>query len=172
MRFLPIVVIFGIVLGACKKDPKTNPVPPLASFENIDLGIQFTRYSTDSLYVTDTIQNEFRITNFSNVTIPAGNELNIACSLGGLQFALDLIGEGPSKIALGQDLAPGQSFVYNPGYLLGQSLMDYFQTDTVQVAIMVYGVNNVVNLSTFNGDPNPGNNTCSLNFFASGLKLN
>lgn len=166
------IIITGLLLGSCKKDPKTDPEQQTPeSYENIDLGIRFTRYEVGSVYATDTIQNEFRITNYSNVTIKKGNELKLACSLGGVQFALDLMGEGPSKVELENDLAPGASFVHNPGYLLGQSLLDYFQTDTVKICVMIYGVNNAVIVPTFDSDPNPVNNTDCLKFFSGGIKL-
>jgi hypothetical protein len=171
IKYIILFALTGFVLGACKKSPKQIPETEPESYENVDLGIQFTRYDADSVYATDTVQNEFRITNYSNVTIKAGNVLKLACSLNNVQFALDLIGEGPSSIELTDDLAPGASFVHNPGYLLRQSILDYFQSDTVPISVMVFGVNNVVISPTFESDPNSSNNKDRLLIFSNGLKL-
>jgi hypothetical protein len=172
-RFLLFGLLCGVVLFSCKKenkieDPDTNqPV----SYDSLDLGISFNRYVNDSTYATDTIQTEFKITNYSAVTISSGSVIKTACKLGGVTFALDLIGQGPTDLVLPNDLPQGGVFVYNPGYLLGQSLLDYFATDTVEIAVMVYGVNDVIISPTFEGDPFPENNLDALNFFAGGLRL-
>lgn len=168
------VVLFtllaAVATSCTKEDVVTDPLPGIP-YDSLDIGIRFTHYVPGIVYVTDTIQNEFELQNHSLYTLKKGDVFKTACRIQGILFALDLIGEGPTDIKLPHDLAPGETYVYNPGYLLGQSLLDYFGSDTISICVMVYGVNDTIISQSFDGDPLPQNNMACLRFYSGGLQL-
>lgn len=166
---LSVVVVLGI--ASCQKEVKPPDTTIPQTYDSLDIGIRFTRYQQGITYQTDTIQNEFELVNKSTFTLLKDNRFQTACKIGGVVFALDLIGQGPSPVKLPQDIAPGGTLKYNPGYLLGQSLLDYFGTDTVDICVMVYGLNEVEVSAEFASDPFPEDNMACLRFFAGGLQL-
>lgn len=136
---LPFLLLFTL---ACKKDsekPTEKEVP--TDYNNFDLGIEFTHYESGKTYETDTLWNEFKITNYGPLEFKKGDLIQVATKIGGVNFSLDLIGEGPTPIELTEDLGINESFIFNPGYLLGSATQDYFGTDSLELCIMVYGVN-------------------------------
>lgn len=172
MKAIAGVAIFiaFVFVGCSKQDGKKDNPPSINTYDTLDLGIRFTHYQSGIAYTTDSVQTEFELTNNSKYTLKKGDILRTASRIGGVTFALDLIGAGPTKIELTNDIAPGEKFVYNPGYLLRQSLLDYFKTDTVDLCIMAYGVNDSIVDPNFYRDPTPGNNTTCVRCFAKGIK--
>ncbi len=168
-------LILLAMLAGCKKDDdeqQPTPTPPLTSnTDSTDLSIRFTTYVPGTLYPNDTIRNVFEITNHGPTVLRAGDRLRTACRIGGITFALDLIGEGPTDLVLPNDLPVGGTYTHNPGYLLGGSLLDYFVTDTVQLCVLVYGFNQAAADPGFPADPVPGNNTACLRYTAAGIEL-
>jgi hypothetical protein len=163
------IIITSLFVG-CKKDDGTKDnTPSLHTYDTLDLSIRFANYQSGINYATDSVQTAFELTNNSKYTLKKGDIFRTASSIGGVTFALDLIGAGPTKIELPNDIAPGEKFVYNPGYLLRQSLLDYFKTDTVDLCIMAYGINDSIVLPNFYRDPTPGNNTTCVRCFANGI---
>ncbi|MFB2121624.1 hypothetical protein ACEVG1_20570 [Parapedobacter sp. 2B3] len=138
-----------------------------------DLGIEFTSYEKDKLYEgNDTIRNNFAVVNYGPKDLGVGDTLKLACRIGGVLWALDLIGEGPTNHILEQELKVGQLLNINPGYLLGHTILEYFQVDNVDLCIMIYGVNTVVTNESFTSDPKPENNKTCLNYRLNKIKLN
>jgi hypothetical protein len=164
------LVIALLWVGCSKQDGKKDIPSSINTYDTLDLGIRFTHYQSGIAYTTDSVLTEFELTNNSKYTLKKGDIFRTASKIGGVTFALDLIGAGPTKIELPNDIAPGEKFVYNPGYLLRQSLLDYFKTDTVDLCIMAYGINDSIFLPNFYRDPTPGNNTTCVRCFSNGIK--
>lgn len=173
--WLLLPIVFVVVLAGCKKDDdeqQPTPIPTITSnTDTTDLSIRFTTYVPGSIYANDTIRNVFEIMNHGPAVLHAGDRLRTACRIGGITFALDLIGEGPTDLVLPNDLPVGGTYTHNPGYLLGGSLLDYFATDTVQLCVLVYGFNQAAADPGFPADPVPGNNTACLRYTAAGIEL-
>lgn len=173
MRILIFILAVSLttIFNACKKEsPEENNTGNPTEPESFDLGIRFIQYESGKLYETDTIRNEFEITNYGSVKLKKGDKIQTACRIGGVLFALDLIGEGPTSIELTKDLDINESFTFNPGYLLGGSMLAYFETDTLDICVMVYGVNNSFDTG-FTKDTHPENNTDCLQFSTNLIQL-
>lgn len=168
---LGLMVTATLFTTSCDKDDNAPEPDVTSGYDNIDLAITFNRYEKDSLYVTNTIQNEFKITNHSDKTIKAGDTLKLACQLNDLKFNLDLTSSEPSGVVLEEDLAPNQTYVHNPGYLYGDQMLAYFGKDTLTVSVLVYGVNNTAINDAFSNDPNPDNNKATLQYTSEGIKI-
>jgi hypothetical protein len=175
MRYgLFVLLVFALVLSSCtKEDEQTepSPLPPTSNSDSTDLLIRFTTYQPGITYQNDTIRNVFEIVNNGPTALRAGDRLRTACRIGGVTFALDLIGPGPTDLVLASDLPVGASYMHNPGYLLGPSLLDYFGTDTVELCVMVYGFNNAMVDPAFPSDPAPANNSACVRYSAAGIVL-
>lgn len=156
-----------MAFAACSDDEVSTAVPQ--DYSNVDLSIEFRRYEYGELYVTDTIQNEFLITNHSNQTIKAGTALKVGCKLNNSSFNLELTSPEPSSITLSQDLGPDQNFSYNPGYLLGNQMLAYFGTPSLSIGLVVYGIEGFTGLDA--DDPNPANNEANLKYDSEGIRL-
>lgn len=172
-RVTLLCAALAVALAACKKDNEEPPITPTAPVvsDTTDLAIRFTTYASGSFHGSDTVRNAFVIENHGPGTIRAGDKLRTACRIGGTLFALDLIGQGPTELDVTADLPPGGSFVHNPGYLLGGSLLDFFGTDTVEVRLIVYGAGQSPADESFASDPQPANNTASLFITTGGFHL-
>lgn len=169
-KFSIIIFLLAICFAGCKKEQQEAPINS-DDYKNLDLAITYNRYEKGILYETDTIQNEFKITNLSEKTIKAGDTLKLACELNDLKFNLDLTSSDPSGIVLERDLAPHQSYVYNPGYLLGDQMLAYFGNDTLTISVLLYGVNNTTIDDAFSNDPHPENNKATLKYTLEGIRI-
>ncbi|MGJ1525549.1 hypothetical protein ACR79H_07810 [Sphingobacterium spiritivorum] len=164
---------FLLVIGCSKDDSLTDKKEPRPQYPSQDLGIVFTSYEKDKTYGgNDTIRNNFAITNYGPADLAVGDTLKLACRIGGVLWALDLIGEGPTNHILEENLKVGQQLDINPGYLLGHTILEYFNVDNVDLCIMIYGVNSVITNETFASDPKPENNKVCLNYRLNTIKLN
>lgn len=169
LLILPFILML-LLLASCSGDDNT-PTAPVEDYTNADLSIAFKEYQYGTLYATDTILNEFIVTNHSDVIIRAGNKIKVACSLNGTKYNLELTSPQPSLITIPQDLLPGQSFTYNPGYLLGNEMLLYFGTTSLEIGLMVYGINDAPADDTFPNDPQPENNKARLTYTTEGIEV-
>lgn len=172
-RVIGVCTAVIVLLGACKKDDEDPPVQPSTpeASDTTDLSIRFSTYAPGSFHANDTVRNAFVIENHGPGTVRAGDKLRTACRIGGTLFALDLIGQGPTELDVTSDLPPGGTYAYDPGYLLGGSLLDFFATDTVEIRLIVYGAGQAAADESFPADPQPGNNTASLFITEGGFHL-
>lgn len=174
MKSIICYLICGLLLLSCSKNNDTpDNKEPRPLYLNQDMGIEFTSYEKNKLYEgNDTIRNNFAITNYGPKDLGAGDTLKLASRIGGVLWALDLIGEGPTNHILEQDLKVGQRLDINPGYLLGHTILEYFQLDNVDLCIIIYGVNSVITNESFASDPKPDNNKACLNYQLNRIRLN
>jgi hypothetical protein len=86
----------------------------------------------------------------------------MACKFDTTVFALDLIGRGPTSITVPYDLNKNDSFNHNSGYLLGNSILAYFAVDSIDITLMVYGIEGSSISEFFPKDKNPINNKATL----------
>lgn len=166
---LTLIATTLLFVASCSQDDEQKSIPQ--DYKGLDLSIRFKHYDYGTLYPSDTIRNEFIITNHSNKTIKSGNSLLVGCELNATRFNLELTSSEPSKLILNEDLGPGQSFVYNPGYLLGNQMLSYFGTPTLSVGLMFYGVNDRPADNTYSNDPDPTNNQAFLLYNTAGIQL-
>lgn len=168
---IALIAVFIALIVSCKKDnPDESETEAPTELDSFDLGIRFSHYESGKIYENDTIRNEFIITNYGSVKLRKGDKIQTACRIDGVLFALDLIGEGPTAIELKEDLGINESLTFNPGYLLGSSMLAYFATDTLDICIMIYGVNGTFDTG-FSKDTRPENNTACLQFSTNAIQL-
>lgn len=172
-RIVGLGAVTVVLLSACKKDEKDPPATPPAPVvsDSTDLSIRFSSYAPGSFHANDTVRNAFVIENHGPGTVRAGDKLRTACRIAGTLFALDLIGQGPTDLDVSADIPPGGTFAYDPGYLLGGSLLAFFATDTVEIKLMVYGTGQAAADEDFPGDLQPANNAASLFITSGGFHL-
>lgn len=171
MRKISILFLMSLGFYACDKDDPKADEGVILVYENQDLGIKFDKY-TSTLTQSDTIKNHFTVTNYGPKTLKKGDTLKLATSFGGLTFALDLSGPGPTHVILEKELKVNESVSFNPGYLLKDFVLQYFQVPSVDGCILIYGVNQVKTDGSFGTDPNKANNTSCLSISTEGIKLN
>lgn len=151
------------IMFSCTNDERGEEYL-LPTYEAIDLGVKFTKYEPGKTYVSDSILNNFKITNYGTQTFKKGDKVRMGATLDEHLFGIDLTTNVPTLITLQKDLPPGESFDYNPGYLYGPLMIQYFQKEKMVVNIMVYGVNDLHKGTSFESDINPGNNITSLTY--------
>lgn len=166
-------IIFGVALfGFYGCDPEVpEPIDVPETIDALDLGIKYDLYQPDSTYITDTLQFLFTVTNYGPATLKAGDNLLVACELNHIVYAFDLLGPGPTQLELTTDIAVGESFNYDAGYLLGNPTMDYFGVDNIDIGLIVYGINNMAADTTFPNDTYPENNKAFINFDGTSITL-
>ncbi len=166
-------IIFSIaVIGCYSCDPEVpEPVDVPDTIDSLDLGIAYSLYLPDSIYTTDTLQFQFKVTNYGPSALAAGDQLLVACELNHIIYAFDLLGPGPTKLTLGSDIAVGESFYYDAGYLLGNPTLDYFGVDNIDIGLIVYGINDMIADTTFPNDTYTENNKAIINFDGTSIKL-
>jgi len=169
-QFTFFLLLISFFLAGCKKE---DPTPPARSYPNQDLGIRFALYEEEQLYEDDTLRNKLAIKNLGPEVLQKGDVIKTACVIGGVVWAFDLMSAGPTSIVLDRDLKVGEEIEINPGYLYGPDILDYFETEDVEVCILVYGANDAATDLTFGSDPKKNNNRQCVTYSRSGvIKLN
>lgn len=172
LKFNCFIIFLIAVLGFYGCDPEMpEPIDVPDAVDSLDLGITYLLYQPDSIYTTDTLQFQFKVTNYGPSTIKAGDRLLVACELNHIIYAFDLLGPGPTELVLDNDISVGESFIYDAGYLLGNPTMDYFGVDNIDIGLIVYGINDMVADTTFPNDFYPENNKAIINFDGTSITL-
>lgn len=160
MRTLLLVSVAFFIIYGCKKD---NDEQPTSSPKPIsDFGVKYSNYVEGSLYVSDTFQTKFTVTNYGPGVFESGDTLLGAVKINNVVYGLDLIGSGPTPIVLTQHLGVNQTYDYNPGYLMKTPTLAFFGLDTLDIIILLYGQSGSPADTTFPNDPTPSNNRAIL----------
>lgn len=169
------IVILALLLFAiaCKKEEVTPPIenPPMSVNDTFDLALSYNQYVLDSIYASDTIRFDYRITNNDSKTINQNEKLLMAVKFDTTVFALDLIGAGPTEVSVPVDLTQNSFFDKNSGYLLGSSLLAYFAVDSLDISLMIYGPMGAAVDENFPKDRTPSNNKATLKIKANQIMV-
>jgi hypothetical protein len=172
-RLILIAILGGSLFMSCNKEDvneEPNQGPTLNS-DTTDLSLSFNNYLADSVYFSDTIRFDYRITNLNTEKIDSGSTILAACKFGNTVFALDLIGTGPTNINVPYELNQGDYFDKNSGYLLKSSILSYFAVDSMEVSVFVYGLNGAPIDINFPKDRTPLNNIATLKIDQTSIRL-
>ena len=123
-----------------------------------DFSIRLLNHEKDVYIEHDTMNFEFEITNHGPKEYKKGDKIYTASVIGGITFALDLIGPGPTPLVLKSDLKVGESFVYDAGYLLASLSSAYLGVTELDFCVVVYGDADSEADLTFPSDANPEDN--------------
>jgi hypothetical protein len=154
-------------LYACKKDIN-QPTQPK---EFSDLAIQYNDYFLGSVYVSDTFQTKFKITNYGPATFEIGDTIFAAVEINKVVYGIDLIGSGPTPILLTRPLGINQEYIYNPGYLQRTPTLTYFGLDSLDITLLLYGQSGSPIDTSFPKDINPNNNKSTLRITTSNFYI-
>ncbi len=172
LRYYFFYFLSLIVLYSCKKKEELQVEAPLITTptQPQDLGIKYSSYTVGNTYFTDTFQTKFTVSNYGPNALEAGDTVLAAVEINKVVYSLTLIGSGPTNIIVPNKVDPNQSFEYNPGYLLKTPTLAYYNKDTLDITLLMYGKSGSPVDKTFPIDPTPKNNSAILrltqnNFF-------
>jgi hypothetical protein len=133
-----------------------------SSYAPTDLSISYDNYVNGSSNLNDTLFLNFTVENNGPSDIYAGDTLYFSARINGNYFGLNLL-SNKTAIVLTSDLLVGQTFNYNPGYLVPAQLYSFFPGATsIEICSVVWGRGiEAVDIPTpsFPSDTDPTNNT-------------
>ena len=129
-----------------------------------DLSVDMVYYAEGEVTTADTIKLVFEVVNLGNVTYAVGDTLYFNARLNGILFSMDLLGNAPTPVALPIELAPGDTIVFDPGYLLGPPMLPFFPgANSIEMCVIAWG-NDFGHLANYSGDVDTVNNTTCVTY--------
>ncbi len=129
-----------------------------------DLSVDMVYYTEGQVTTEDTVKLVFEMVNLGNVTYAAGDTLYFNARLNGILFSMDLSGNAPTPVALPVELAPGDTIVFDPGYLIGPLMLPFFPgANSIEMCVIAWG-NDFGHLANYSGDLDTVNNTTCVTY--------
>jgi hypothetical protein len=131
----------------------------------VNLGVEYAKYTNNQTFSNDTIKTEFIIKNYGSTMYHTGDTIYVNAQINGVPFSLDLMSSNATPVVLTKMLHNGDTVHHNPGYLLGSATLAYLTmmgapSTTLNVCIIVWG-KGLASVSNYGGDVNTANNiTC------------
>ena len=137
----------------------------IMSKAQVNLGVEYAKYTNNQTFSNDTIKTEFIIKNYGSTMYHTGDTIYVNAQINGVPFSLDLMSSNATPIVLTKMLHNGDTVHHNPGYILGSATLAYLAmmgapSSTLNVCIIVWG-KGLATVSNYGADINTANNiTC------------
>lgn len=163
------LIVYGVGLASWHNNFADDATPEnnttCITYKNIDLSVRFDAYDNGEITADEVINVNFTITNHGPAAIPAGETIYLRASVNGQLFNMPLtVPDDTTKLVLYEDLGIGESLTVPAGTINGPESTLLLGTDTLQLGILVYGVEKTSVNPAFDADANPANNAAYVTY--------
>ena len=147
----------------------------IMSKAQVNLGVEYAKYTNNQTFSNDTIKTEFIIKNYGSTMYHTGDTIYVNAQINGVPFSLDLMSSNATPIVLTKMLHNGDTVHHNPGYILGSATLAYLAmmgapSSTLNVCIIVWG-KGLATVSNYGADINTANNITCVTYDPSQLGI-